>query len=158
MWSTNQKIAMSEDEQNNLKLICKSQEDLKIISAYSQDSIVAVKDITFLKKNRIFIMIINRFMWEDIEKGITRQNKRIRCALKFEGILKVKSKKINQKNKNKRLECLAIECNEILSKNNEINFLFAGGGVITLISESIEAVMQDLGEPWNVRHTPKHKI
>ena len=103
-------------------------------------------------------MIINRFMWEDIEKGITRQSKRIRCALKFEGILKVKSKKINQKNKNKRLECLAIECNEILSKNNEINFFFAGGGVITLISESIEAVMRDLGEPWNVRHTPKHKI
>jgi len=149
---------MSEDEKNHLKLIGKNQEDLKVISAYSQDSIVTVKDITFLKKNRIFIMIINRFMWEDIEKGITRQRKRIRCALKFEGILKVKSKKINQKNKNKRLECLAIECNEILSKNNEINFFFAGGGVITLISESIEAVMRDLGEPWNVRHTPKHKI
>ena len=149
---------MSEDEKNNLKLIGKNQEDLKVISAYSQDSIVTVKDITFLKKNRIFIMIINRFMWEDIERGINRQSKRIRCALKFEGILKVKSKKINQKNKNKRLECLAIECNEILSKNNEINFFFAGGGVITLISESIEAVMHDLGEPWNVRHAPKHKI
>jgi len=53
---------------------------------------------------------------------------------------------------------LAIECSEILGKNNEINFFFAGGGVITLISESIEAVMHDLGEPWNVRHTPKHKI
>jgi len=149
---------MSEDEKNNLKLISRNQEGLKVISAYTQDSIVAVKDITFLKKNRIFIMIINRFMWEDIEGGINRQSKRIRCALKFEGILKVKSKKINQKNKNKRLECLAIECNEILRKNNEIIFFFAGGGVITLISESIEAVMHDLGEPWNVRHTPKHKI
>ena len=149
---------MSEDEKANLKLIVRNREDLKVISAYSQDSVVAIKDITFLKKNRIFIMIINRFMWEDIERGINRQSKRIRCALKFEGILKVKSKKINQKNKNKRLECLAIECNEILSKNNEINFFFAGGSVITLISESIEAVMHDLGEPWNVRHTPKHKI
>ena len=149
---------MSKDEKGNLKLIVRNQEDLKVISAYSQDSIVAIKDITFLKKNRIFIMIINRFMWEDIERGINRQSKRIRCALKFEGILKVKSKKINQKNKNKRLECLAIECNEILSKNNEIIFFFAGGGVITLISEFIEAVMHDLGKPWNVRHTPKHKI
>jgi len=149
---------MSEDEKGNLKLIVRNQEDLKVISAYSQDSIVAIKDITFLKKNRIFIMIINRFMWEDIERGINRQSKRIRCALKFEGILKVKSKKINQKNKNKRLECLAIECNEILSKNNEIIFFFAGGGVITLISEFIEAVMHDLGKPWNVRHAPKHKI
>jgi len=149
---------MSEDEEGNLKLIVRNWEDLKVISAYSQDSIVTVKDITFLKKNRIFIMIINRFMWEDIERGINRQSKRIRCALKFEGILKVKSKKINQKNKNKRLECLAIEYNEILSKNNEIIFFFAGGGVITLISEFIEAVMYDLGKPWNVRHTPKHKI
>ena len=149
---------MSEDEKGNLKLIVRNREDLKVISTYSQDSIVAIKDITFLKKNRIFIMIINRFMWEDIERGINRQSKIIRCALKFEGILKVKSKKINQKNKNKRLECLAIESNEILSKNNEIIFFFAGGGVITLISEFIEAVMHDLGKPWNVRHTPKHKI
>ena len=149
---------MSVDEKNNLKLIGKNQEDLKIISAYSQDSVVAVKDITFLKKNRIFVMITNRFMWEDIEKGINRQSKRIRSALKFEGVLKVKSKKINQKNKNKLLECLTIEYNEILGKNNEINFFFAGGGVITLISESIEVAMHDLGKPWNVRHIPKHKI
>ena len=84
---------MSEDEKNNIKLICKNQEDLKVVSAYSQDSLVTIKDIIFLKNNRIFVMIINRFMWEDIEKGINRKSKRIRCALKFEGILKVKSKK-----------------------------------------------------------------
>ena len=149
---------MSENEKGNLKLIVRNREDLKVISAYSQDSIVAVEDITFLRKNRIFVMIINRFMWEDIEKGIHKQSKRIRCAIKFEGILKVKSKKINQKNRNKRLECLAIKCNEILSKNYEINFFFAGGSVITLISESIEVVMNDLGESWNVKYIPKHKI
>ena len=149
---------MNEDEKNNLKLICKNQEDLKVISAYSQDSIVAVKDIIFLEKNRIFVMVVNRFMWEDVEKGVYRQNKRIKCAIRFEGILKVKSKKINQKNRNKRLECLAIKCNEILDKNYEINFFFSGGGVITLISEFIEVVMHDLGASWNVKHFPKHKI
>jgi hypothetical protein len=149
---------MSEDEKNNLKLIGKNQEDLKVISAYFQDSIVAVKDIIFLEKNRIFIMVVSRFMWEDIEKGIHRQNKRIKCAIRFEGILKVKSKKINQKNRNKRLECLAIKYNEILDKNYEINFFFSGGGVVTLISEFIEVVMHDLGTSWNVKHFPKHKI
>tara|TARA_B100002049_G_scaffold137872_1_gene102138 strand:+ start:195 stop:644 length:450 start_codon:yes stop_codon:yes gene_type:complete len=149
---------MSEDAKNNLKLIGKNQEDLKVISAHSQDSIVTVKDMIFLEKNRIFLMMVNRFMWEDIEKGIYRKNKRIRCAIKFEGILKVKSKKINQKNKNKRLECLAIKCNQILNKNYEIIFFFAGGAAITLISESIEVVMHDLGVSWNVKHIPKHKI
>ena len=57
--------------------------------------------------------------------------------------------KINYQNAELTLE----DCNEVLSKNNEIIF-FAGGGVITLISESIDVVMHDLGEPWNDRHTP----
>ena len=148
---------MSANEKSNLKLIGKSQEDLKVISTYSQDSIVVVKDMVFLEKNRTFVMIINRFMWEDIERETLRQNKRIKCAIKFEGVLKVKSKKINQKNRDKRLECLAIECTEILNKNHEIKIFFSGGSIITLILESIEVIMHDLGKAWNVKHIPKHK-
>ena len=151
---------MSKDGRDNikLKLIGKNQDDLKVISAYTQDSIVSVRDIVFLEKNRIFLMIVNRFMWEDVEKGIFRQNKRIRCAIKFEEILKAKSKKINQRNKNKNLECLAIKCNKILNNNYEINFFFSGESMITLISEAVEVVMHDIGEPWIVKHVPKHKI
>ena len=74
-------------KKNNFKLIGKNQEDLKVISAYLQDSIVTVKDIVFLKQNKIFVMIVNRFMWEDIEKGIHKQSKRIRCAVKFEEVI-----------------------------------------------------------------------
>ena len=149
---------MSRDEQTNLKLIGKNQEDLKVISAYSQDSIVNVKDMVFLKENRTFVMIANRYMWEDVEKGVFRQNRRIRCAIKFEEVLAVKSKNINQKNKNKPLEFLAIECNLIADNNYDIIFFFSGDGVITLISEAIEVVMHDLGKPWNVKHVPIHKI
>ena len=115
---------MSRDEQTNLKLIGKNQEDLKVISAYSQDSIVNVKDMVFLKENRTFVMIVNRYMWEDVEKGVFRQNRRIRCAIKFEEVLAVKSKNINQKNKNKPLEFLAIECNLIADNNYDIFFFF----------------------------------
>ena len=149
---------MSKNIKRNFKLIGKNKEDLKIISAYVQDSIVIVKDIIFLEKNRIFVMMLNRFMWEDIEKGNFEQGKRVRSAIKFEEVLKVKSKKINQKYKNARLECLAIECREILNNNYEIIFFFSGHGVITLISEAIEVALHDLGKPWNVKHIPKHKI
>ena len=149
---------MNWDEKTNLKLIGKNQEDLKVISAYSQDSIVNVKDMVFLKENRTFIMITNRYMWEDVEKGVFRQNRRIRCAIKFEEVLAVKSKNINQKNKNKPLEFLAIECNLIADNNYDINFFFSGDSVITLVSEAIEVVMHDLGKPWNVKHVPIHKI
>ena len=149
---------MNVSERFNLKLAGKNQEDLKVISAYLQDCIVAIKDIVFLKKSRTFVMVVNRFMWEDVEKGIFRENKRIRCAIKFEEILKVKSQKINQKNKNKRLECLAIRCNETSNKNYEIKIIFSGGAAIILIAESIEVAMHDLGEPWKVKHIPEHKI
>ena len=63
-----------------------------------------------------------------------------------------------RKNKNKRLECLAIKCSEILNNNYEIKIFFAGDGIITLISEAIEVVMHDLGKAWNVANIPKHKI
>ena len=149
---------MREDAKNNLKLIGNNHEDLKVISAYIQDSIVAIRDMVFLEQNRIFIMIINRFMWENVEKGALRQNKRIRCAIKFEEVLKVKSQKINQKNKNRSLECLMIKSSEIFNKNYKIKIFFAGDGIITLISEAIGVTLCDLGEAWNVKHIPKHKI
>ena len=149
---------MSGEAKNNLQLIGKNQEDLKIISAYAQDSIVAVKDIVFLEQNRIFIMLINRFMWEDAEQDVFRQSKRIKSAIKFEEVLKVKSKDINQKNKNKLLVCLTIKCNEISSNNYEIKFFFSGDGIITLTSEAVEVVMNDLGKAWNVKRIPEHKI
>ena len=41
---------MNANEKINLKLLGKNQEDLKVISAYLQDSIVTVKDISFFKR------------------------------------------------------------------------------------------------------------
>ena len=149
---------MSLDEAINLKLIGKNQEDLKVISAYLQDSVVTVKDMAFLKNNRIFVMIVNRFMWEDVERGVFRQNERIRCAIKFEEIFKIKSKNINQKRTSKILECLAINSNLNIIEIYETKIFFSGGSVITLFAEAIDVVMHDLGKPWNVKHIPRHEI
>ena len=38
-------------------------------------------------------------MWEDAEKGLFRENKRIRCALRFDQVSNVICKNINQKKK-----------------------------------------------------------
>ena len=97
-------------------------------------------------------------MWEDVEKGVFRQNKRIRCAVKFEEVLKVKSQNINQRNKNKPLEYLATKCSLVFDKTYEINIFFAGDSIITIISEAIEVVMYDIGRPWDVKHMPIHKV
>jgi len=149
---------MSLTNEFKLKLIGKNEEDLKVISAYLQDSIVAVRDIIYLKKNRTFIMVVNRFMWEDVERGVFRQNKRIRCAVKFEDVTNVRCKNVNQKKRDKILECLAIKFISKIDKDHEIRIFFSGDSIITINTECIEVVLDDLNEPWNVKHVPKHKI
>jgi len=141
-----------------LNLIGENEEDLKVISAYLQDSIVVMKDIVFLKKNKSFVMMVNRFMWEDVEKGFLRSNKRVRSAVRFEGVIQVKSKNINQKNTNKILEYLAMKSDSDENGNKKIKIFFSGNGMIILTSEAIDVVMNDLGEPWNVKSIPKHEI
>ncbi len=141
----------------NLKLIAKTEEDLRVVSAHLQDSIINVADIASLKKNKIFLMQLNRFMWEDVEKGVFRKNKRIRTVLKFENVLNVVSKNINQVKKDKFLDFLAIETNVTPDNNYEMKIIFAGDAVIRVISEVIEVTLDDQGEAWDTKNKPKHK-
>ena len=140
----------------NLKLIAKTDADLKVISAHLQDSIVKTSDIANLKKNKIFLMQLNRFMWEDVEKGVFRKNKRIRTVLKFDNVLYVRSKNINQMKGDRFLDFLAIESKEMPDKNYEMNLIFSGDVIIKIIAEAIEVKLDDQGTPWESKNKPKH--
>ena len=142
----------------NLKLIASSNEDLKVISAHLQDSIVSPLDAANLTRNRIFLMQLNRFMWEDVEKGVFRKNKRIRTILKFDNVLSVTSKNINKENKKEFLDFLAIETNLLPDKNYNINLIFAGDIIIKICAEVIEVTLDDQGSPWESKTKPKHKF
>ena len=142
----------------NLKLIAKTNEDLRVISAHLQDSIVSVKDIANLKKNKIFLMQLNRFMWEDVEKGVFRKNKRIRTILKFDNVVEVNSKNIGQKIKDKFLDFLAIESFQMPDNNYEMKLIFSGDSIIRVVAEVIEVTLDDQGEPWDTKNKPKHKV
>ena len=142
----------------NLKLIARSVEDLRVISAHLQDAIINVSDTANLEKNKIFLMQLNRFMWEDVEKGVFRKNKRIRTVLKFENVLKVHAKNINQSKKDKFLDFLTIETNKMPDNNYEMKIVFAGDSVIKVISEVIEVTLDDQGEAWDTKNKPKHKV
>tara|TARA_Y100001970_G_scaffold197754_1_gene240585 strand:+ start:9230 stop:9679 length:450 start_codon:yes stop_codon:yes gene_type:complete len=145
-------------ESKNLKLLGNSLEDLKVISAHLQDSITQVKGIAHLKKNRIFLIQFNRFMWEDVEKGVFRKSKRIQSVLKFENIIEVYSKNLNQKKKDRFLDFLAIETKLLSDNSYEIKLNFAGGILIKLIAELIECFLEDLGEPWETKNKPKDNL
>merc|ERR1712127_995332 len=121
-----------------------------------QDSIASISDIANLKKNRIFLIQLNRFMWEDVEKGVFRKNKRIRTVLKFDNVISVSSKNINATEDKNFLDFLTIESNLLPDKSYEIKLIFSGDSVIKIKAEVIDVSLEDQGSPWETKTQPKH--
>ena len=96
-------------------------------------------------------------MWEDVEKGVFRKNKRIRSILKFENVIKVKSRNIDLAGKDKFLDFLTIETNQMTDNNYEMKILFAGDSIVKVTAEVIEVTLDDQGEAWDTKNKPKHK-
>tara|TARA_B110000285_G_scaffold230541_1_gene297369 strand:+ start:848 stop:1306 length:459 start_codon:yes stop_codon:yes gene_type:complete len=142
----------------NLKLLATSDKDLRVIAAHLQDSIVLPEDIASLKKNRIFLIQLNRFMWEDVEKGVFRKNKRIRTVLKFDNVINVLSKNINLKNNKNFLDFLTIESSLLPDKSYEIRLIFSGNAIIKVCAEVIDITLDDQGSPWESKTAPKHNF
>ena len=93
-------------------------------------------------------MQLNRFMWEDVEKGVFRKNKRIRTVLKFENVLTASSKNVNQKKNDRFLDFLAIETFKMPDKNYEMNLIFSGdivGQIFTMLIRTVAAAEAAIG-------------
>ena len=145
------------DNQGNLKLRANDENDLKVFAAYLQDSITVPEDIKYLEKNKTFICVFNRFMWEDAEKGIFRDNKRIKSALKIDEVRSVKSKNLNHKEK-KALEFLTLNIDQDNKENFNINLLFSGNMTISVNVEAVNATLEDFSDSWKTKTKPSHKI
>ena len=118
------------------KIIAKDLNGLQVISACCSGGKVKVDEIKFLKKNKIFLLLIERFNKEKNSK------KKIKSICKFEFIDQVKSKNIDQNNKDNTLELIAINLFKVEEKF-EISLLFKNKAFITLFTEVLEATLQD---------------
>ena len=146
------------DNLGNLKLKANDENDLKVFAAYLQDALIVPGDIKYLEKNKSLICIFNRFMWEDAEKGIFRDNKRIRSALKLNDVIAVKSKNINPKESKKVLEFLTINSAKKIDENIDINLLFSDNITISVKAETINATLEDFSDSWTTKIKPVHKF
>jgi hypothetical protein len=119
------------------KIIAKDNEGLQMISACCAEAKVNISEVKYLPKNKIFLLSLQRLNKENDKEKI-----KLNSICKFEFIDDVKSKNINQNNKELVLELLTIE----LLKNNksyEINLIFSNNRYITLSTEIIEVTLDD---------------
>ena len=118
------------------KIIAKDPNGIQVISACCSEAKVKVNEIKFLKKNKIFLLLIERLNKENNNK------EKIKSICKFEFIDQVKSKNIDQNNQDNILELIAINLFKIEEKF-EITLLFKNNAFITLLTEVLEVTFED---------------
>ena len=122
------------------RIIANDNEGLHIISACCAGAKVKINDIKYLKSNKIFLLLIERAKVES-----ENNTKKINSVCKFDFVDKVKSKNIDQNNKDLVLELIAIDYLKN-QKDYEINLIFKNNAYITLTTETIEVRLEDQSE------------
>ena len=125
------------------KIIATDNEGLHMVSACSSGAKVKVSDIKYLAENKVFILSIERTKIET-----DQEDKKINSICRFDFVDKVKSKNIDQNNKDLVLELIAIDY--LKNKDDfEINLIFDNNTYIALTTETIEVRLEDQNEIKN---------
>ena len=122
------------------QIIASDVDGLQVVSACSAGAKVRVADVKFLLSNKVFLLSIERTKIET-----NQEDKRVNSILRFDNVLKVKSKNIDQNNKELVIELMAID---YLKNNNdyEINLMFENNVHISLVVEALEILLEDQNE------------
>jgi len=122
------------------QIIASDLDGLQVVSAACSSGKVRVADIKYLLSNKVFLLSIERTKIET-----DQEDKRINSVLRFNNVLKVKSKNIHQNKKELEIELMAID---YLKNNNdyEINLMFENNVHISLEVEALEILLEDQNE------------
>ena len=122
------------------KIIATDQEGLQMVSACISGAKVQVSDIKYLPSNKVFLLSMARTRIEN-----DQEDKIMNSICRFDFVDRVKSKNIDQKNKESLLELIAIDY--LKNKDEyEINLIFENNSYIALTTEAIEVRLEDQSE------------
>jgi hypothetical protein len=148
---------------HGLKLRVTDDEDLKVASCCLQDALVPVLDMCFQRGEQRFVMVCNRFKWEEEslaeplevegEAESERVFQRTNCGVLFEKVRAVKCRGVSPLERGQILELLAIE-----REGPAVLLHFAGGACLRLETEGLDARLEDIGECWPTVNRPCHTL
>ena len=136
-----------------LKLSALDADDLGVISAAVQDSLVAVRDCAFFAGERRFVLLLNRFRWE-ADATIETAYWRTHSALVFNEVNAVHHHNIPLKLPDRVLELLAVG----VEKDGSVTLRFAADRAIRLEISRLACHLGDVGEPWPTPWKPAHPV
>ena len=134
-----------------LKLSALDADDLSVISAAVQDSLVAVRDCAYFSGERRFVLLLNRFRWE-ADPGVEAKYWRTHSALVFNEVNAVHHHAIPLKEPDRVLELLSVAA----EKDVSVTLRFAADRAIRLEIDRLACHLGDVGEPWPTPWKPAH--
>jgi hypothetical protein len=142
-----------------LRLRAEDAEDLAVISACLQDSLVSVRDLAYDRDARTFVLVANRFRWEGGRAGRRkgRPFERTLCGVAFDEIDGVVYRGFQRSEEDRILSLLAIRA-MTGPKSQVIDLEFAAGATIRLTAAAIRCRVRDFGEPWPTVWQPDHPL
>jgi hypothetical protein len=140
----------------DLKLIALDPEDLQVLSCHLQDAVIRIGDMAYLKAERRFAAIANRFDWERAARDDSGAYQRRHAGLRFERVTAARVQGFDLQQKDTVLELLALTFEAAEEPSGSITLHFAGGGAVQLEVECIEAELRDLGAAWHTTSKPVH--
>ena len=148
-------------EANGLKLRAVAEVDVKVMSALLQDGLVAASDMHYQKDDASFVMVINRYCWEqaDDTESETQPN-RCLCGLKVAHVKRVSQRGLAA-GANQFYNLLSITYEE--TKKNEkvvkrLTFTFSDGYDIRLTLDELALIVQDVASPHPGLARPQHNL
>ncbi|QND51901.1 DUF2948 family protein [Phyllobacterium sp. 628] len=142
---------------DTLKLIALDEEDLQILSAHLQDSVLKIGDIDYLPAEKRLVLGVNRFVWEQAANGKRHRSfERRRTALHFARVNSLKATGIDRQFKDDVLSLLSIRFILGDAPSGVIELTFAANKALRLEVEAIEAQFADLGPAWDTEFKPEH--
>lgn len=136
-----------------LKLSAVDAEDLEVISAAIQDSLVAVRDCAHFKDEKRFVLLLNRFRWE-ADPTVEAAHFRTHSALVFNEVKAVRHHQIPLSEPDRMLELLAVAHDD----GPSVTLRFAAGRAIRLEIGRLACHLGDVGEPWATPWKPAHPV
>ena len=139
--------------EDKLQLSALDADDLGVISAAVQDSLVAVRDCAFFAGEKRFVLLLNRFRWE-ADATIETAYWRTHSALVFNEVNAVHHHKIPLDKPDQILELLAVGS----EKDDSVTLRFAADRAIRLEIGRLACHLGDVGEPWPTPWKPAHPV
>jgi hypothetical protein len=138
-----------------LKLAATDAEDIAVLSALMQDSVIPISEMTYIAAEARFVLVANRFRWEspNAEKVPGQIYERVRCGVTFDRVTAVRRRNFDQNRRSQVFDLLALE-----ATNEYVDLIFAGGATIRLEVERILCHAEDFGEPWPTQWRPEHDL